>query len=243
MHKILALFLLIGTLSASSQDSHMSINMGASVPLGDFASTGNFLENGYTQTGFNLNIDGNYIPTWYFGIGGNISFSTYVLDDNAVEKDLIELIDNLPDMPDLPNNIDARIAVGTWSYANFMLGPVFAYPISNFQLNVKALFGLSILMPPGNELNVINNETGQEVSSYTDQQNARFGYLLGADVIYKLSGTYSLKLGGEYFHSKTNYDIHFSQINEASPDTEYETQTSNISVDALHLTVGIAYLF
>ncbi len=242
MYRIIVLFLVISRLPVFSQDNNLSVNMGVAVPLGDFAQTGSFLEKGYAQTGFNLNIDGVYIPTWYFGIGANVSFSTFVLDDKAVGADLLELIENLPDLPDLPDNIDTRIDVGTWSYANFMLGPVFAYPVSNFQFNVKALVGLSVLMPPGSELNISNNDTGEQIRSYSETQNIRFGYLLGTDVIYKMSGSYSLKLGGEYFHSKTNYDVNFSRIND-NTEIELETQTSNINIDALHLTVGIAYLF
>lgn len=242
MYRILVLFFLISTLPALAQDNHLSINMGAAVPLGDFASSGSFLENGYNETGFNLNIDGVYIPTWYFGIGANISFSTYGLNEEAAKNDFLDLVDNLPDLPDLPENINTQIDMGTWSYANLMVGPVFAYPASRFQFNVKALFGLSVLMPLGTELEILNYENGESIRTYTEPQNVRFGYLLGADIIYKVSDTYSIKLGGEYFHSKTKYDIDFTSVGEVA-DLELETQTSNINVDALHLTVGIAYLF
>lgn len=234
MKRILIILMVVSSIALNAQDNHMAISMGLAMPLGDFATTGKFLENGYTDPGFNLNIDGCYIPTWYFGIGGNISFSTFGLQEEKVKNDLIDLIQTIPEIPglDTVTNFNAD----TWSYANFLVGPVFALPVGKFQFNAKALFGLSVLMPPSNALDFIYN--GEEYTTYNELQNARFGMLFGADIIYKLSSTYSMKIGADYFRSKTKYDVSFDYV-----ETEITSFTSNVQVEAMHFTLGIAYLF
>lgn len=234
MKKIIIIFFTILSISVSAQDSHMAIGMGLAMPLGDFAASEDFSTNGYTEAGFNLNIDFNYVPTWYFGIGANISFSTYGLNESKAQADLIDLVKDAPEIPglDTVTNFD----VGAWSYANFLVGPVLAIPAGNLQFNVKALFGLSVLMPAGNTLEFTYND--EKYTTYNEPQDAQFGMLLGADIIYKLSETYSLKLGGEYFRSKTNYETHFDYVEE-----EIFVRESNISIQAMHITLGIAYLF
>lgn len=229
---IVLILLYAGILNA--QDSHMAINMGVAAPIGDFSSAGKFLENGYTDPGFNLTVDANYIPTWYFGIGANISLSTFALNDDLVKRDLIKLIEQVPEIPGL--DTVTNFSIGAWSYANFLIGPVLSLPAGKFQFNLKALGGLSILMPTDNAITFIYE--GEEYVSYNEPQNARWGMLLGTDIIYKLSGSYSLKVGADYFRSKTNYDVKFDYV-----DSELATLKSDVQVQALHLTLGIAYLF
>lgn len=239
MKRSIIIFALFFTLGGFAQKSHLGLSMGPTLPLGDFASTGNYLQNGYAKTGFNLAFEANYIPTWYFGIGATLNFANNGVDKETALKDYLEYIDEI-DVPDIPEDADITFGLGNWSYVNILVGPTLALPTDFFQFNVKALFGASILMPPSGSIEIVYAE--QYYTTYNNHQFVSFGYQLGADVIYKMGGSYSLKLGADYFSSNAKYDVN-TDIGAAITDREVITAEKNFQVSSTHITIGLAYLF
>lgn len=219
-----------------SQDSHLALSMGPSFPLGDFASIDSYTSNGYATNGFYLSFDGNYIPTWYFGIGGQLAFGTNFPNQDSMLSGLIDELRNM-DIPPIPEEIPATFTIGNWSYVNLMVGPTVALPAGSFQFNFKALLGISIVMPPNQTLTL--EYDNNIISGYSDTQNIKFAYSLGSDIIYKLGGSYSIKVAAEYFHTSVDYDAEF----KLDDSTDLTPINRSMAINSVHTTIGLAYLF
>jgi len=235
MKKQITIILLFISVFGYSQKSHIGLSMGPAFPLNNFSKTDDYISNGYTQTGFNLSFEGNYIPTWYFGIGGALTFATNYPNQDSMLVGLVRELRKL-DVPPIPEGVDVEFSIENWSYINFLAGPTLAFPAGKLQFNLKALIGLSLVMPPTQTLSLSYNDN--QISSYSDVQTASFCYNFGADIIFKLNGSYSIKFGTEYFHTATEYDVEFSYNENSLPIIKRD-----ISIDAIHSTVGLAYLF
>ncbi len=235
MKKYLITLLLLTSLMGYSQKGHIGLSMGPAFPLNDFSNIDSYTSNGYATTGFNLSFEGNYIPTWYFGIGGALTFATNYPNQDSMLVGLIEVLREM-DVPPIPEDIDAVFTIGNWSYINILVGPTLALPVGKLQFNLKALLGLSMVMPPNQTLNLLYNDN--HIYTYSDVQTVSFCYNLGADIILKLNGNYSIKFGTEYFHTSTEYDVEFSYNDSSLPIIK-----RSIDIDAIHSTVGLAYLF
>lgn len=223
--------------SLNAQDSHMALNVGPSIPLSDFAAVDNYKSNGYATPGFVLSFEGNYIPTWYFGVGGAVTFSTNYPNQDSMLNGLIQELQDMNGMPQIPDDVEADFSIDNWSYVNFLVGPTFAYPAGKVQFNLKALLGMSVVMTPAQTLTLVQD--GRAVRATSDVQNFKFCYNVGADIILKLGGSYSLKFGAEYFNTKTNHSVDIGlDENTALPSINRE-----FNLNALHTTVGLAYLF
>jgi len=171
---IVLLFLYSGV---KAQDSHMALNMGPSVPLSDFAAMDDYKSNGYATPGFVLSFEGNYIPTWYFGVGAAITFSTNYPNQDSMLVGLVDELRAIDGLPNIPEEFETDFSIGNWSYVNFLVGPTFAYPAGKFQFNVKALIGMSVVMPPNQTLTLIADNNVIQANS--DVQRIKFCYNVG----------------------------------------------------------------
>jgi len=235
MKQFFIALLLLVSFVGYSQDSHLGLNMGPSFPIGDFSKSDDYKTQGYAQPGFNLSFAGNYIPTWYFGIGGALVFGTNFPNQDSMLSGLINELREMEALPEIPEEVDASFTIGNWSYVNVMVGPTFSYPAGKLQFNLKALIGMSIVMPPTQTLNLMyDNNT---ISGYSDTQNVSFCYDFGTDIILKLSGSYSLIFGVDYFHSSTEYDVEIGYN-----DNQLPAISRKIEINTVHTTVGFAYL-
>ncbi len=239
MRKYTLLIALLFSLAGFSQSSHFALNMGAAIPFGDFASNGDYLSNGYAKTGFNLSFEGNYIPTWYFGVGGSLSFSNFNMDQDKMLVDYLEFID--AEFPELPDNTEVRIGVGHWNYINILIGPTLALPTDFVQFNIKALFGPSVIVPPGGSIEFINGD--QRYYTCSTKQTVGFGYQFGTDIIYTMQGNYSLMLGASYFGTRAKYDTSTDFAEQVSGGTDATTSEKDVKIHAVQVTLGLAFLF
>jgi len=217
------------------QSSHMGLSMGPSFPVGDFSKTGDYKTNGYAQTGFDLSFDANYIPTWYFGVGGELLFSSNYPNSDTMLYDLLAELYDLGVRP--PQNGVPDFSIENWSYVNIMVGPTLALPAGKIQFNLKTYLGISIIMAPTQTI-AIEYET-ETIAGYSSPQSVAFCYSIGSDIIYKLSGNYSIKLGAEYFHTKTDYDVEIAY----DDDRKLPVISREVKINSIHTTIGLAYLF
>ena len=236
MKKFILFLFLLSSVYSFSQNSHLALSMGPNFPLGDFAAIDDYTTNGYATNGFYLSFDGNYIPTWYFGIAGNISFGTNLPNQDSMYSSLLTELRDL-NVPPLPEDLKKEFTIGSWSYINLMVGPSVALPAGKFQFNAKALIGMSVIIPPNQTLIVLYNN--KPVTGYADAKDVSFSYSVGGDIIFELSSSYSIKVSADYFHTTIDYDVDFG----FEESVGLPVINRSFDINTINTTIGLAYLF
>ena len=154
---------------------------------------------------------GLYLLTDFFGIGGNIKFSSNNLNSKLRER----LEEEIPD--DLPlDSLAITTNLGMWKQIALMVGPHFTIPVSKINIDAYAMAGINFVMPPKMEISaVIDNEwylrnfSGNTVSYAVD---------LGIAMRFHLNEDYSLRLYSSYFMSKSKGKIRMEIIQGGSSE-------------------------
>jgi opacity protein-like surface antigen len=238
---ILILLLAAGSTQLIAQQNFASISFGATLPLGDYAATGDLSSNGYAKTGGAIKFDAGYFPGSYFGIGASFSFgSNYAMRDSMV-KDIVSYIEeNGPGGIDIPEDAEILYGAGFWNYINLFIGPHFSIRASQkLYFDFRALAGVSIIRPPDQELRITYN--GDYIYSRTSYNNVAFGFTAGGGIRYKLNENLALKLSGDFVQTKASntytFDLFQGVIDELPPvDAEFYIRT-------VEITAGLAYSF
>jgi len=241
---ILFLFFLF---NGFGQGGFMSLSMGASVPVGDFAKSENLYKNGFAETNFVLNFDGAYFFTTYLGIGGTFSFgSNYgggeTLQNRITEEILKQISFWKSEFPGLSIPFDTvyNFNVGQWNYVNLMAGPQILIPLNNIGLEFKALGGLSFITSPEREVTL--QLTDGEFSSSQENRQLNFGYILGSGLHFGLGRSYSIRFSVDYFYSKTSLEILNAYQTDSTP-VDLPNDKYDLAITSLHATLGITYNF
>lgn len=233
----MVLAILIFGMYGHTQDSFLSISMGASIPLSDYAATDKILESGYAGTNFVLNFDAAYIIVPFFGFGGTFSFGSNYTEAGALEDQVIDIFRELyPTFP-IPEDSEVNVTLGPWRYVNLMVGPQLSFPLAFMQLDLRALGGVSFVMPPDRDLSVTTPD-GDYMSSQKGQL-VNFGYLIGGGIRFGMRGATSIRIAADYYHSKPTLEIK----NEFLGDNTIENQKYDLDLTTLHVTVGLAFNF
>lgn len=230
-------FFLLCTLIGFAQKSHIALNMGPSFPIKNFAGINDYSTNGYALPGFNLSFDANYIPTWYFGIGGNLSFNSNGLNQDSMLTGFINKAMVIDEMPYIPEGIEPELTLGQWVSVNLMVGPTFSYPAGMVQFKVNTFIGFSSVIPPSQLLTLYYEDS--QLTAYSAKQSPNFCYSFGTDIIFDFDRNYSLKIGAEYFHTKANYSVDILKDFDAT----IASIPREIEIEAIQATLGLAYLF
>lgn len=236
---ILALLLTGLSLQLLAQQNFASISFGATLPQGDYASTGDLSSNGYARTGGAIKFDAGYFPVSYFGIGGSFSFgSNYALRD-SLAADISRYIEENASAPiEIPEDAEILYGSGFWNYINLHIGPHFSIRASqSLYFDFRALGGLSIIRAPNQELTITYD--GDHIYTRSSYNNAAFGWTAGGGIRYKFNENLALKLSVDYVQtkSKNTYTFELVQgLNVPPLDAEFY-------IKALELTAGLAYSF
>lgn len=235
MRKIVLLLFLGGLLASGlyGQRSYLGLNLGASLPSEEFAKTSLAEDGGYALPGFVIEFSGAYVFDYYFGIAGTFTFSSNSPDRDQLQQDLIDAITG----PIPPEIEEVTFNHGTWMYTNLMAGPFVTIPIAFMNLDFRAVAGLSFLLSPPWKIIVT---TAEETYSHERHGNTvSFAYMLGTGIRFNINSNYSIRVAGDYFHSKPTFSVNEdSAIGGAT-----EKSTYDMSVGTINLTVGIAYKF
>ena len=230
-----AILLLWFSLPGFSQKSYLGLSFGASLPKQDFALNSLDENGGYALPGLLLDFSAAYIPDYYFGLAGTMTFGSNVPKVDQLKSDIL---DNIPE--DIPEGVEAIFNYGSWIYTNVMTGPIVTLPIRKISIEARFLAGVSFLMSPPTELTVQTAD-----SSYFQSRNARnvnFGYMAGGGIRYHVKEEYSFRLYADYFSSNASINL----TDENSPLGEIATEkVSNytLKVRTLNIGVGLAYRF
>jgi hypothetical protein len=232
MKRIVPLFFLLIPQQSFGQDNYMSLSFGAAFPQSDFGSTENLSKDGFAEQGFTGEYTGLYLLTDYFGIGGNIKFSSNGLSNKLRSR----LEDEIPD--DLPlDSITITTNFGSWKQVALVVGPHFTLPLSRMNIDAYAMAGVNFVMPPEMEISAIIDDEWylRSFSSNTVSYALDFGIALR----YHLNEDYSLRLFSSYFMSKSKGKIR-EEINQAGNLEPTESDFSS-NIRSFHVGIGIVY--
>jgi outer membrane protein W len=218
--------------------------MGVSVPLSDFASTDINNEGaGYAQSSFFLSFDGAYLFSPYIGINGMFSFANNTLNTTKVKENLkIRIKEQYPDLI-IPDELYISYNLGVWNHIGLQIGPQVTLPMERLNIDLRALGGLSFILPPSDELYFYNTETGQEFRTISDNKEAvSWGYTLGVGFRYYMSDKYILRFVCDYTYTEAVIEIS-NNFTEAGllPDITHTNYTQ--AMGAIHVGLGIGYHF
>ena len=238
---ILILFLSIVNLPLLAQQNFASISFGATMPLGDYALTGDLASNGYARTGGAIKFDVGFFPGSYFGIGGSFSFgSNYAVRDSLLKDMTTYVVENASSIIDIPEDAEILYGSGFWNYINLFIGPHFSIRASQrLYFDFRGLAGMTILKTPDQELRI--NYTGTEIYSQTNHNKLAFGFTAGGGLRYSLNSNISLKLAADFFQSRAKFDYTFDLFQGVAEDVP--PIEADFLVRTMELTAGLAYSF
>lgn len=238
---IIILLMATASVQLTAQQNFASISFGASMPLNDYAATGDLTSNGYARTGGAIKFDGAYFPISYLGIGASFGFgSNYSMRDSLL-KDMVAYIeDNSSGEIDIPDDAEVLYGSGFWNYFNMFIGPHFSIRASQkLYFDFRGLAGLSIIRPPNQELTITYD--GNHIYNRSDYTNVAFGWTAGGGIRFMLNSNLALKLSGDFVQAKSKNTITFELfegiVSDIPPiDSEFFIQT-------VEITAGLAYSF
>jgi opacity protein-like surface antigen len=224
-----------------AQQNYASISFGASIPQGDYASTGDLATSGYANTGGAIKFDAGYFPVSYFGIGGSFSFgSNYANRDSLIEDVINYIEENASGGINIPEDAEVLYGSGFWNYINLFVGPQFSIRASQkIYFDFRGLCGLSIIRAPNQELTITYDEN--VFYTFSSYNNVAFGFTAGGGLRIMLNSNLALKLSADYVQSKAKntytFDLFEGVTDEVPPlDAEFKIQ-------AVEITAGLAYSF
>ena len=240
MRKYVWIAILFLGIPAYGQQNFASISFGASLPVGDYASTGDLASNGYARGGGAIKFDAGYFPSSYLGIGGSFSFgSNYSIRDSLRNDLRRHVIENASSIIDIPDD-SITYGTGFWNYINLYIGPHFSVRASQrLYFDFRALGGLSIIRPPDQEL-VIRID-GSQIYSTASNNKMSYGFMGGVGIRFKLNDNLALKLEADYTMARSRFDYTFDFLSGLAEDIP--AIESNFWVSAAEFSAGLAYSF
>ncbi len=233
MKKTFLLIFLFIPILLSAQYNYMALNFGLSKPLGNYAASNNLSSNGFAYTGMTGDCSGVYYLKKWFGIAGDIKYTSNTINDQKVKNLLNE------EIPVLSPNSDTTItySIGYWKHVSFLVGPQFTLSKGIFSADFYATGGLSIVMNPSININLI---IGTESFTYsTSPQYARFGFDIGTSLRFRINDKFGIRFFGSYFQTSGKGNIE-NELPLASRQVDFKSYAS--LVQTLNFGIGIIYV-
>ena len=237
MRRILATLFLTSILVTTgySQRNYLGLSFGGSFPSEEFAKTSLQEDGGYALPGFVIEFAGAYIFDYYFGITGTATFSSNPIDAEEFGNDLADAIPPIDPPPATDPVIDIKVA--NWTISNIMAGPIITLPVWKFNIDLRAVAGLSFLLSPPQEVYIQVDD--EEFFQARSNQAVNFAYMLGTGLRFNVNESYAIRLSADYFRNKPSFTVaENSLIGTAIGKTTYDMNIGTINVN-----IGIAYRF
>jgi|GEM_PF-4946922 len=230
---------------AQSHQQTLSLSLGASFPMGSFASheAGLDLKN-FAQTGLSGNISWQYLFSDGWGVTATVTGIRNPIDRRSLDK---AYTGNLPEgytaifgntdpgaLPPPPSEpTHAFMPHATFSDAHWLTGGLLAgivrqWPLDapgNYTFALKLMAGISAVQSPNYQA-----KGGADSVFYTLSQHSRLALapavLGGAAFGYRLSGRWTIRLGLDYF---TTGKVRFHRAKTSLLKLAYETGPSGIA--------------
>lgn len=217
---ILSVLISVVALSLNAQDSikkalnkphNITINCGISNPLGSFAGTENFSSDGFAKMGLNVNVEGAYFFNRFIGIGARLGYSTYSIDNDALNKTTVSDYKDAKKLQFTFNDgyLSTHAMLGV--YANFKI-------TKKFTIGARVLGGLLTINRPKYNIKYVSYNTRfPETPINTDEDiaaktNYKVSGLAGITFKYFIEERTSLNLDFEYSQTPTDFSFELNNI-------------------------------
>lgn len=207
-HTILfALLIFTGNAMAQNAQSYMSINVGGSIPIGDYGSDDiNNSTAGFATTGPEGSIEGVFLIIDYFGIGGKTGLNYHKFDQIGFRESAIAQ-KGASDV--YFDNASPYVNIYT------VLGPYVNVPISEkFHITAKMLAGFLNTFSADVEGYIEYENQAIEYFNKEFETVVDFSYMLGVDFRYIVTDHFMLKANFESLNSKhtfsNNYRVEYN---------------------------------
>lgn len=236
---LIVLLFIFSSSVAFLQKSYFSLSLGGSFPKGAFARAQKIGTDGFAGSSFTMAFDGNYF-LGAVGVSGMLNFGMSYLDDQMLKEARIEKLKTLYQQSIIPPDASVDFVSTQWSYVNVMTGPVLSVSVPMVSFEVKALGGVSIVMPPQQNLTVSTG--GSTWTSTASGQSLRLGYLTGGAILIHPHPGYGIRLGVDYLATRGIYSVHYN-LDQGSLEDNKIDEKESLDVSLVHATVGIFYNF
>lgn len=228
------------TTACYTQKNFMSLTMGSSVPVGSFSESEDIYSDGFAGSNFVVNFNGTYFFMPVVGVGGTFSFGSSYGGGESLESALYDdVLEKFPILS-VPADPEYNFDAGKWNYVNLMAGPQISIPLYNMNIDFKALGGLSFIFVPSRDMS-IKLDNG-EFKSSTSGDEFNLGYILGTGVRFGVGRGTGIKLGLDYYHSKPAL-VKKNSYTDNNISYDLTDEQFEVSINSLHLALGIAYNF
>jgi hypothetical protein len=248
MKTILTTFLcliLYSNLFGQSDNWYFSLNLGGSLPVGEFAkNTTTDLKSGYAQRGFSLSLDANYT------LSNNVSLKGMVLlNNNPVDRLGVfnQLVNRMTQYFPIETTDQAFLSmtVNPWVWNGILIGPVYTITLDKILWDFQVMGGLNVTYLPQQKLlyeNPANNWFYLHHNLNT--VNLSYGLLAGTAFRFPVSDKIYLRLGIDYYNTRAS--IKYEEIKVTTEGSTSHTDqlgagTSVVPVENISATIGFVY--
>ncbi|MBK1894195.1 phosphatase PAP2 family protein [Chryseobacterium paridis] len=204
-----------------------------SIKLGSALATTNFLKESelddHKQVGFEAGLEGAYFFSKKWGIGGDVSFSSFPIKPIRLTLDDEQHYENFD------------VTTQSLGFLNFGIGPYFSHDFSeNWQLTLKATAGYSTpasgkISVKSEHIDAPNNEI--ELASYKPSNAFRLN--LGSALTYKFNSELGITAYAEYNQLKSTMNYQFSDLVKDDDEMNEMFNTSFAKERIKYITIGL----
>ena len=239
---IILLIAVIGTATMQAQDvsynNSISINMGITNPLGDFAAQKLDDKSGFAKTGFSYNI--SYARKINPYIAAKFEYAMAI---NGVNTQ--PMADILVQQTSLPN---WNVSSDAWYQNNLMLGLEFTYPQQKLDINFRIMSGLMFSANPSQTFSSYGEDYDFVVVAGSSS-NIAFVTDFGFGFDFKINEAWAIGLNCDYIFATNSYDYTTEYYFTDYTQYEYPTTVSYSSsiweqnISTINITLGIKKQF
>jgi hypothetical protein len=221
----------------------VGISMGQVFPLNDFKSNDpSSNKAGYSQTGFTLNVDGDYFIYNRFSLSLGFHFGNAPINQSEFKK---KLNDELKDY--FSENDTVQYDINYWQWASPLFGWKFNYPIVLNKVYVEAgmFTGICFFQIPNQ--NLVFNDKGKNqlvISQNVETSFISIPFCFNAGFRFRINKSIELKINSEYFQTKANYThVSYSEKYNSNEKIEIANYKFKVPVQTINATIGLVYNF
>jgi hypothetical protein len=233
----------ISTACFAQEKFNASLSMGKVFPIGKFSNSDiTSKQSGYAQSGFTLNIDGDYFLHNRIAVSLRFNFGNAPINQSEFRKYLNnELSDYIKETDTVQYNINY------WQWASPMIGLKYNYPIviNKFYFEAGLFSGISLVQIP--DQNLYFNDTKNKrivVSQNVGKTDITFPLAINTGLRYRINPRMQFKLNAEFFTAKTSIEhVSYFQVEKSTAQNEIEKYSFNVPIQTLNLSAGLVYNF
>jgi hypothetical protein len=238
-----ALIFLALNICQAEENFKVGISMGQVYPLNGFKSIDVVSKTaGYAQTGFTLNVDGDYFLHNRFSVTFRFHFGNAPINQPEFKNRLdTELKDYLTD------NDTVKYDINYWQWVSPLIGCKFNYPIVMNKVYVEAgiFTGINFTQIPDQNL-VFNDKKNNWliISQNIEKSDISIPFSVNAGFRVRINKSVELKANAEYFQTKANYNhVSYYQKENSAEKIEISKYEFNVPVQTINATLGLVYSF